>query len=252
MVGSPGGVHIGCCGFAAAMHEYVRRFDTVEIQQTFYEPPRRSTAERWRAGAPPAFLFSLKAWQLITHEASSPTYRRLHLALDPVQRELVGSFKPTEEVWKAWLRTRDIAKILSARVIVFQCPATFEPTPKNKSHMRMFFSAVRKDVEAAGLPVHLAWEPRGEWRPQEVRTLCEDLGLIHVVDPFRHEPVTQEVFYVRLHGTTGYRHRYTDEELERLRAFVANRPEGFCLFNNISMKEDAIRFRRILGMEPGD
>jgi uncharacterized protein YecE (DUF72 family) len=49
----------------------------VEVQQTFYEPPADTTIRRWRARAPAAFEFTLKAWQLITHEPSSPTFRRL-------------------------------------------------------------------------------------------------------------------------------------------------------------------------------
>ena len=86
-------VRIGLCGFTMAFADYVREFAVVEVQQTFYEPPRDATLVRWRRQAPPGFEFTLKAWQLITHEASSPTYRRLRRPLSAGQRRECGSFR---------------------------------------------------------------------------------------------------------------------------------------------------------------
>jgi uncharacterized protein YecE (DUF72 family) len=94
-------VQVGCCGFAGAQTAYFRDFGLIEVQQTFYEPPRVNTAERWRANAPTGFDFTLKAWQLITHEATSPTYRRLRTPLSQSAAAHVRSFKPTDEVWNA-------------------------------------------------------------------------------------------------------------------------------------------------------
>src|SRR5919205_1187318 len=48
--------------------KYVKHFATVEIDSTFYGPPRRSTVERWRKIAPEGFLFAAKFPQEITHE----------------------------------------------------------------------------------------------------------------------------------------------------------------------------------------
>lgn len=63
------GIKIGCCGFAMGQQEYFRQFQVVEIQNTFYRLPRLATAEKWRRAAPPSFEFTMKAWQLITHES---------------------------------------------------------------------------------------------------------------------------------------------------------------------------------------
>ena len=235
-------LRIGCCGFAGSQKDYADHFSVVEVQQTFYEPPRLSTLQRWRTEAPPGFEFTMKAWQLITHESTSPTYRRLHTSLTNEQRMCLGSFKPTEDVWKAWVRTREVAAALNARVIVFQCPASFEPSEKNKSNIRKFFIAAHEDVARLGHEIHFGWEPRGEWQKNDIIPLCHELNLIHVVDPFRHEPVTTADFYFRLHGTANYQHRYTDEELVHLKELVHARESGYCMFNNISMKEDALRF----------
>src|SRR4051812_45279215 len=74
-------VRLGLCGFTMAFDDYIREYGLVEVQQTFYEPPRDGTMRRWRAETPSDSEFTIKAWQLITHDASSPTYRRLQSAL---------------------------------------------------------------------------------------------------------------------------------------------------------------------------
>jgi len=48
--------------------EYARRYDTVEIDSTFYGTPRLSTVDGWRERTPESFVFSAKAPQVITHE----------------------------------------------------------------------------------------------------------------------------------------------------------------------------------------
>jgi len=88
-------VLIGTSGFGIGRSKYVQQFRCVEVQHTFYQPPRISTLERWRAEAPDDFEFVLKAWQLITHDAKSPTYRRLKRKLSEVEKEQAGYFRPT-------------------------------------------------------------------------------------------------------------------------------------------------------------
>src|SRR5687767_13889965 len=114
--------HLGLCGWNGSQKAYFEDFQCIEIQSTFYDPPALSVAGKWRSKAPPDFRFCLKAWQLITHTPASPTYRRLQHPIPTEEREAVGSFRQTEQVWRAWERTVDIARVLDARVILFQCP----------------------------------------------------------------------------------------------------------------------------------
>lgn len=72
---------IDTCGFAEAQDKVFEDFSILEVQKTFYQPPKVETAKRWRRRVPPEFAFAAKAWQLITHESSSPTYRRLSESL---------------------------------------------------------------------------------------------------------------------------------------------------------------------------
>jgi uncharacterized protein YecE (DUF72 family) len=47
---------------------YATKFDTVEVDSTFYHTPARSTVTGWAAKTPPGFVFSMKIPQSITHE----------------------------------------------------------------------------------------------------------------------------------------------------------------------------------------
>ena len=47
---------------------YAERFDTVEIDSTFYRIPAARTVEQWRERTPEGFTFAAKIPQVITHE----------------------------------------------------------------------------------------------------------------------------------------------------------------------------------------
>src|SRR5262249_56179560 len=46
---------------------YARHFDTVEVNNTFYRLPLKSSVARWVDETPPGFIFSLKASRYLTH-----------------------------------------------------------------------------------------------------------------------------------------------------------------------------------------
>jgi uncharacterized protein YecE (DUF72 family) len=220
------------------MAEYVRAFGVVEVQQTFYQPPQVATLERWRKEASEKFEFTLKAWQLITHEASSPTYRRLKKKLSEEEAEGAGAFRASPIVKEAWRATLDCADALGAKRILFQCPARFTPTKAHVENLRKFIKSInrtRKDLI-------LMWEPRGEWPAELVAELCEELNLVHVVDPLAARSVTADRYY-RLHGRRG--RDYEDEELEELYELLPSDRLSHVLFNNVRMVRDALRFKEI-------
>lgn len=47
---------------------YCERFDTVEINRSFYSLPSPENVRAWREAAPPDFLFAVKASRYITHQ----------------------------------------------------------------------------------------------------------------------------------------------------------------------------------------
>jgi uncharacterized protein YecE (DUF72 family) len=227
-----------------AMAEYTAHFPVVEVQQTFYQPPQVSTLERWRALAPTDFEFTMKAWMLITHEARSPTYRRLKRELSEEEREECGSFRATQIVKEAWEVSLACAEALAARRVLFQCPASFKPTKENVKRLRAFFTKIKRPKE-----LQLLWEPRGGWPDDMVRELCRELDLTHVVDPFAARTVTPDKIYFRLHGRTGFRYVYEDEELEELYAMLPKDKPSYVFFNNVRMREDAARFQKLIEQE---
>lgn len=234
---------VGTCGFAGSQERAFTDLDLVEIQQTFYEPPRVATAARWRARAPGDFRFTLKAWQLITHPASSPTYRRLRTPLTPAQRVQCGGFRWNDTTRMAWTRTLEIAETLDAEVVVFQTPARFRPTPENLDRLHGFFGRIERHGRL------LAFEPRGEaWTDDLLEPILDRLDLIHATDPFLRAPLGRGLRYFRLHGRPAYHyhHRYTEGELEQLRQWVDAPGRYRILFNNDAMAEDSRRFRRLL------
>ena len=234
---------IGCCGWAGSQAEYISQFPVIEIQSTFYDPPTSKVAARWRAISPPDFEFCIKAWQLITHAASSPTYRRLRRPIDAKRRAFFGSFQDTDEVWQAWRKTREIAEAVRATVVLFQCPASFRAIRPNIQNLSRFFQKLGPQS------FRIAWEPRGPWPAEVVRDLCAQYRLIHCVDPLGAAPNCGSASYWRLHGKGSYSYRYTNDdllELKRLLLFAPAQPQAYILFNNIRMKEDAIRFRVLL------
>jgi uncharacterized protein YecE (DUF72 family) len=227
----------GCCGFPVVKEKYAVCFQVVEVQQTFYQPPKISTLQNWRALMPDDFEFTLKAWQIITHTAKSPTYRRLKTKLTEEEYIQCGAFQNTPIVQCAWETTRACAKALSASLVLFQCPASFTPTPQNISQMRVFFTS----IERHGLK--LLWEPRGNWPEGLVLSLCRELNLVHVVDPFLSRSVTMDFIYLRLHGGKDFKHVFSDEELLVVAGLIQAGKPAYVMFNNINMWEDARRFQ---------
>ena len=232
---------MGLCGWTVSQASYVRRFPLVEVQHTFYEPPSDALLQRWRARVPAGFEFTIKAWQLVTHESGSPTYRRLRSPLPDDAKGRVGGFRTTPPVLAGWRRTLECARVLQATAVLLQCPRSFRPTTGNVARLRAFVAEVERP------PGRLLWEPRGEWPPTLLAELCAELDLVHVVDPMQAETVTPQQTYYRLHGTTGARHVHTDDELRRLRDLVDGRPSPYVLFNNLPRTGDAERFLDLLG-----
>jgi uncharacterized protein YecE (DUF72 family) len=232
-------VKVGCCGFPTNKKEYFKKFSLVEIQSTFYEIPARiETVKKWREEAPRDFEFTLKAFQVITHDSKSPTYKRLKRKFGNPKN--YGFFKNTKEVFDAWEMTREVAKALNSKIIVFQSPASFRPEKENIENFRRFFKKIKEKNFIS------VWEPRGNWPEDLIRGLCKELNLVHCVDPFKQKPLFGKINYFRLHGKPGYnlRYEYTEKDLKELLKFC-DKKENYVLFNNLSMAKDAFRFQKL-------
>ena len=231
---------VGCCGYPVQRDIYFRSFPVVEVQQTFYQLPLITTGRRWKEEAPPNFEFTMKAWQLITHEPLSPTYRRLRMIIPEEKRKDYGFFKGTEEVDEAWARTAEFAKTLGAKKILFQTPASFDPSNDHIRKLRRFFRKIENQSFI------FIWEPRGRWVREDVERICTELGIVPCLDPFGGRSIQGDFLYVRLHGRTGYRYSYSEEEMKELISLGETYSQVYLMFNNISMFEDALHLKKLL------
>jgi len=262
-------LHTGCCGFPVGLSRYARELPVAEVQKTFYRIPGTATVRRWRDSVPEEFTFTVKAWQGITHPWGSPTYRRAGTVFSDRERGRLGHFQPSEPVFRGWEGSREAAAILRSPVVLLQAPPSFRQSPEHEGNLRAFFSGIdRRDIR-------IALELRAPWDRERIAALSREFDLIHCVDPFREVPVTDPPCYLRLHGSPPglrpvgsplgirppgsppgnrmYAYRYTRADLlglrDRIKAW-GREAEIYCLFNNLSMWEDARAFRDLTATSP--
>lgn len=157
------------------------------------------------------------------------------------ERTQCGSFRSTPIVREAWQVTLDCARALKAKRILLQCPASFTPTDEHLENLHGFLSSITRDDG-----MELLWEPRGEWSGDLISAICREHALIHVVDPFTARTQTPEICYFRLHGRKTWRYVYEDVELEDLLTLLPTGKASYVLFNNVRMREDAMRFQELV------
>lgn len=211
---------------------YCERFDTVELNNTFYRLPTQSALENWRDSTPEGFCFAAKGSRFLTHmkKLKDPEQglARFFEAVDVLERKLGP--------------------------ILFQLPPNWELDLERFAH---FLKA---------LPKHhrYAFEFRNAtWSVQEVYELLEQhragyciFNLAGFQSPIK---VTADLVYVRLHGPGGkYQGSYSDEALskwsDRVRkwrrekrtvyVYFDNDQAGYAAQNALRLKELVERGRR--------
>jgi uncharacterized protein YecE (DUF72 family) len=161
------------------------------------------------------------------------------------QEENFGFFRQTDEVFFAWEKTKEIAQILKAKMIIFQTPPSFLPTEENKRNIKEFFGNIE------GEKFFYCWEPRGKWSQEEIKEICRDLNLIDCIDPFRRKSTHHEkISYFRLHGKKSYRDKYTEEDFREIIKIInfwrQKKTSYYIMFNNVFMFEDGLKFKQML------
>ena len=175
---------------AAHMLEYyVRHFDTLEINNSFYKLPSIEAFEHWRDSSPKNFVFAVKASRFITHN------KKLK---DP--ENAVDNFLP---------RAEHLDKKLGP--ILFQLPP----------HWHVNVERLQGLLEILPRQHRYAFEFRElSWLTPEVnRTLARFNAAFCIYELAGYETpleVTADFAYVRLHGPDGqYQGNYTPARLRR-------------------------------------
>lgn len=218
-------IKVGCCGFPVSQTKYYETFGLVEINTTFYKYLSQRVAEGWRKRAPEGFEFTVKAHQDISHKYKL----KVEQAREPFER------------------VKQICRILRARIILIQTPASF--TVRNICDAEEFLRNIERE------DFTLVWETRGpSWEDSEgikaLRDTLSRVNVTHVTDPLRLIPAhVTEVAYFRLHGLGErlYYYQYSNDELMRLYNIVKKYKDlemgSYVLFNNLTMFDDARRFK---------
>ena len=189
---------------------YADTFDTVEVNNTFYQSPEAATLRAWRQRTPPGFPFAVKANQYITH------FKKLKDPTDPV-RNLYENVAPLED---------DLGPIL------FQCPPNWHQNLERLHHFLETLDDTHRHVFEFRDPTWLNEETYDALAAHDAAFCIYDFG-----DRSTHRVMTTDWVYLRLHGTgEAYHGRYTDAELDdRADAIAYWQDEGldvYVYFNN--------------------
>lgn len=196
----------------AGLQRYAAVLDAVELNSTFYRPPRASTWARWAAITPAGFRFAVKCPRAITHEA-----------------RLVGA----GPLLRAFLAD---AQQLGAKLgpVLVQLPPSLA---FDAGAAEAFFADLR-----ALWPGQAVCEPRHvSWFDAEADALLRAHRIGRAAaDPARH-PLAAEpggwkgIAYWRLHGSPRmYYSAYGDDWLQALAARMqkAQTEDTWCVFDN--------------------
>jgi len=221
-------IHIGTSGWSYAhwadvlypeglrpeqrLDYYVPRFDTVELNASFYRWPTDAAFASWRRRLPDGFRLSVKAPGALTHA------QRL--------------FGP--ERWLA--RMRRGLSLLGPRLgpLLVQLPPTAVP-----DHARLAYFLARVP---SGLRVAVEFRNSG-WHEPSVFTILEEYRAAYCVMSGAQLPcvmrMTTDFVYVRLHGPDHarlYAGSYSNDDLrwwaDRVREWHATAHDVFVYFNN--------------------
>jgi uncharacterized protein YecE (DUF72 family) len=233
---------VGCCGTAGRTLEmYSKYLDAVEIQSTFYKMPKRETVLSWRNRVPKGFIFTMKAFQGITHPSDSPTWRRYRKLIENIDESEVGMLVDSEFVHKAWEETISIARELKAEAIVVQLPPSFSYTHENlQKVMKLPYRIFKLAVEFR----HKSWFGN----ISKISERLNKMGGVVVWDPLKFGNIRQRTYYYRLHGKNGftnYKYCYSEEEIRKLYDYCREK-NGFVFFNNVKMWENALMLKSLM------
>lgn len=234
---SPGSARVGCSGWNYKdwrgvvyptglparrwFEHYATRFDTVEINNTFYRLPPESTFERWAGQAPDGFVYALKLGQFGSHR---------------MKLRDAGSWLPNH-VDRARLLGRSLGPTL------VQLPPTWH---RNTQRLDEFLATARAlgDQVGDGAPMRWAVELRdATWLHDDTFTVLARHGAaLCIHDLLADHPWerTASWTYVRFHGPDARHHaywgRYTGRRLwrvaDRLGTWLGQGTDVFAYFNN--------------------
>lgn len=175
------GIHLGTSAFTAVGWEgsfypagmkpadyltyYATKFDTVEVDSTFYRTPSPATVNGWERKTPEGFLFSVKAPQVITHEkmlaGAEADFKQFVETMELLGKKL----GPMVLQFPYFNRTKfksggEFLKLLVAFMKKLPKGRMFAVEIRNKSWLDARFAAALRDFDVALVLQDHSWMPR--------------------------------------------------------------------------------------------
>jgi uncharacterized protein YecE (DUF72 family) len=192
---------------------YAQRFDTVEVNSTFYRLPRRDAVAHWVEQSPDDFLFAVKASRYLTHVKRlrdlGPGLERFLERIEP----LLGSPKLGPLLW--------------------QLPPTFR---RDRDRLADALARLPRELRHCIEFRHPSWFVEDTYALLREHEVALAIGDRPQVNAFQAHELTADWTYVRFHGgTRGRRGNYSESELRewavRMRDWSRTH-EVYAYFNN--------------------
>lgn len=212
---------------AEMLQSYLKRLDTVEINNSFYRLPTKEAVKNWVRQTPPDFIFAVKASRYITHN------RKL---------------KDPEATFATFM---DVAKGFGKKLgpILFQLPPSWKV---NEERLNTFLAALP--------PRHrYAFELRNEsWHTPGIYNILREHNAafcIFELNGFQTETeLTADFAYVRLHGPgNAYQGDYSSSALRswarKIGSWTDRNHDVFLYFDNDQAgfaAKNAVELQRML------
>ncbi len=220
-------VRIGCSGWQYAdwrerfypprtpqrlwLASYAERFDTVEVNSTFYRLARRSAVEGWVRTTPTGFTFTVKASRYLTH------VRRLHEIAEGIRR----FYEPLEPLIEAG----------RLGVVLWQLPENFHRDDERLNEWLGLLPDGLHTIEFR----HPSWFVPEVMEALRARGVALTIG-DHPSRPFQTYEATTSWRFVRFHyGHRGRGGNYSETELRTWAHRIAQwrrREAVWVYFNN--------------------
>jgi len=190
---------------------YAERFDTVEVNATFYRLPTRSAVAGWVAQTPAAFQFTIKASRYLTHvkrlDGVADGIRRFYDRLEPlVEADRLGP-------------------------VLWQLPENFHRDDRRLDGWLQALPDGRHTIEFR----HPSWFVPAVMEALRARQVALTIG-DHPQRPFQTHQATASWRFVRFHyGARGHDGNYSAAELRTWARRIAQwrrRTAVFAYFNN--------------------
>jgi uncharacterized protein YecE (DUF72 family) len=212
---------------------YGSRFQTTEVNYSFYHVPSVETYRRWLKLVPPDFVFALKANRLITH---------------------LGRLRDVESTWNGFVAgAAELGQHLGP--ILLQLPPSFRKEDGGLNSFLEMASGMSSQHRLAFEFRHASW-----FTEETYRLLRRYRAALCIADGPRFprvNEVTTDFAYLRFHGRTPQEAPwYAEEQLEREARFIEQLVwqgiDTYVYFNNDALAHapmNAVRLGQLLSQQ---